>query len=159
MSRRIKYCWDTSVFVAWLKEESSAPLADMNLVVGDIDSGKAVLVVSVTTATEMLETKHTPEQWERFQKCLNRSNVILADITLAIAELASRIRADAQTQGRRLQTPDAQIIATAITYRVDALHSLDPHMLGLNGSPIVNGMRITQPLLLDGQQGLVGLVE
>ena len=47
MSDRPTYCWDTNVFLAWLSEESTAPLADIDLVRGEIDRGEANLLVSV----------------------------------------------------------------------------------------------------------------
>jgi len=151
----IRYCWDTSIFVAWLKEEHSAPLADIELIVEEIESRQAALIVSVTTCTEMLETKHTSDQWNAFNLFLNRSNVVLANITLPIAQLASAIRIKGAVENRKIKTPDAQILATAILYKADALHSLDPHHISLNGSAIVDGLRITPPLSLGGQHGLL----
>ncbi len=151
----ISYCWDTSVFLAWLKAEISAPLADIELVVGEIESRAASLIVSVTTCTEILETKHTPDQWNAFNLFLKRSNVILANTTLPIAQLASSIRSRGAAENRNIKTPDAQILATAILYKADALHSLDLHHISLNGSAVVDGLRITPPLPLGGQHGLL----
>jgi hypothetical protein len=36
------YCWDTSVFFAWLKEEQCHPLADIALVVDEITKDRAL---------------------------------------------------------------------------------------------------------------------
>lgn len=48
MSKPIKYCWDTCVFIAWMAQEQDKPLADIEVVVEEINSGKAVLIVPVT---------------------------------------------------------------------------------------------------------------
>ena len=47
MSNRPTYCWDANVFLAWLGEEATAPLADIDLVRGEIDKGEANLLVPV----------------------------------------------------------------------------------------------------------------
>ena len=146
MSNPTKYCWDTSVFLAWLNEETSAPLRDIDVVVGEIDSGKATLIVSVTTYSEILETKHTKEQLNKLDLFLKRSNVMIADVTVPIAQEASRIRSAAHSQKRNIKTPDATIMATAILYEADVLHSLDPHHLNLSGSDIVNRLKIIEPI-------------
>ncbi|MGD0898734.1 MAG: hypothetical protein ABR915_12930, partial [Thermoguttaceae bacterium] len=54
---RAKYCWDTSVFLAWMKAEEGAPLDDIELVAREIDGGNADLIVPVTIYTEILDTK------------------------------------------------------------------------------------------------------
>jgi predicted nucleic acid-binding protein len=155
MSNNPTYCWDTSVFIAWLKEEPDKPLADIEAVVSELDAKKAVLVVPVTVFTEMQPSKFTTEQWDRFQKTVRRSNVVVANTTPAIAQKGSPLRDRAEAEGRKIKTGDATIIATAIAYRVDALHTFDPRLINLNGSRIVEGLRITQPLPLSGQKGLL----
>lgn len=155
MSNNLTYCWDTSVFIAWLKEEPDKPLADIEAVVSELDSKKAVLVVPVTVFTEMQPSKFTAEQWGRFQKTVQRSNVVVANTTPAIAQKGSLLRDRAEAEGRKVKTGDATIIATAIAYQVDALHTFDPRLINLNGSRIVEGLRITQPLPLSGQKGLL----
>ena len=155
--RRPLYGWDTSVFVAWLNEEQSAPLGDIALVANEIDKDDAVLVVSVTVVSEVLECKMTDEQRTRFNKFFQRSNVILADVTLPIAQKAREIRDRGNAEGRKIKTPDAQIIATAIVFRCHVLHSLDNRgngALRLDGSTIVDGLKITPPRPLSGQRGI-----
>jgi hypothetical protein len=41
------YCWDASVFLAWIYDEAAAPLADIAQVVEEIDKNAAVMVVPV----------------------------------------------------------------------------------------------------------------
>jgi predicted nucleic acid-binding protein len=150
--QRTNYSWDSSVFIAWLKAEPEAPLADIELVVKEIEATNANLIVSTILYTEVLETKHTQQQLDRFRLFLKRSNIVVCDVTLAIAEKARQIR-DAGLSNdpqRKIRTIDAQIIATAILKRAHVLHSLDPHMLNLNASPVVDGLYITNPCELRG---------
>jgi predicted nucleic acid-binding protein len=155
MSSKPTYCWDTSVFIAWLKEEPNKPLADIEAVVSEIDGNKAVLVVPVTIFTEMQESKFTKDEWDRFQKTVRRSSVVVADTTPAIARRGSQLRDRVEATGRKLRAADATIIATAIVYRVSALHTFEPKHIALSGTAEVEGLQITQPLPLSGQRGLL----
>ena len=150
------YAWDTSVLVAWLCDEPGAPLDDIGLVVDEIDRDKdpAVLILAVTIFTEILETKHTPEEIDKLSKFLSRSNVLKVETTFKIAKKAGEIRDAALAQGRKIKTPDAQILATAILYDADVLHTLDDQLLNLSGSVIVDGLKITLPELLGGGKSL-----
>jgi predicted nucleic acid-binding protein len=155
MSTRISYAWDSTTVIAWLCDEATAPLADIGLVVNEIDGDHANLILSATIHAEVLETKHTPEKFQMFKRFSRRSNVINADMTVAIAQKAARIREACLKEGRKLRTPDATILATAILYKASVLHSLDTDLLNLNGNPIVEGLPITLPLPLSGQRGLL----
>ena len=126
-SKPIIYCWDSNVFLAWLGEEKSAPLANIELVIDEIDKLLAVLLVPVTAYSEVLEAKHTNKQMDKFRKFLERSNVIVADVTKAIAEKAGEIRSRGLTARpkRSIRTPDATFMATAIIYRADVFHTLE----------------------------------
>jgi len=149
-----KYSWDATVFLAWLVEEATAPLLDIDAVVGEIDEDKAVLIVSVTAYSEILEAKNDPDKMAKFREFLKRSNVVVADSTVAIAERAGQIRSKGLAQGRKIKTPDATYLAVAVHYKADVLHSLDDDMLNLNGSPIVDDLKITRPKPSSGQTSL-----
>jgi predicted nucleic acid-binding protein len=151
---KAKYAWDATVFIAWFGEDNNAPLADIGVVVSEIDSNSAVLVVSVVAYSEVLEAKSTNEQMAKFRAFLQRANVINADTTIAIAEKAGEIRSKALAAKRKIKTPDATYIATAIHYGVDALHTLDHGMLSLNGLELVNRLTICLPASLHGVQAL-----
>lgn len=154
-SHKPTYAWDTSVFLAWLTDEASAPLDDIALVVEEIDKGEANLVVSVEIYSEILEAKHDPEQIARLEQFLKRSNVSVIDKHVPIAKKAGEIRSKALAEGRRLKTPDATVIATAIMSGADVLHSLDDRAhLNLSESPIVDGLKITLPRPFSGQKSL-----
>jgi hypothetical protein len=148
---KASYSWDATVFIAWLCEEPSAPLGDIDQVVGEIDSAQANLIVSVTAYSEVLAAKHTDEQMNQFRRFLKRSNVLVADNTVQIAEKAGEIRGKGLAENRKIKTPDATYLATAILFQADVLHSLDLGMLSLSGSPIVDGLRISSPKPASGQ--------
>jgi predicted nucleic acid-binding protein len=154
-----KYCWDTSVFLAWLNREQSAPLADIDALVRDIEAGRANLIVSVNTYTEMLRAKHTQEQADAFDGFLRRKAIIRVDVSFPIAQKAEQIRSRALTlfkkgQKRTIGTADSQIIATAIVHGCEVLHSLEPQHQNLSGHAAVDGLQITAPRHISGQMAL-----
>ena len=151
-----KYCWDTTTALAWLGEEESAPLADIALVVQEIDANEAILIMPATVYSEILEAEFTPEQLATFEAFLKRSNVHSVDLTPEIARRAAAIRQRGREEKpkRKLKTPDAQILATAIAYGADALHSLDRDLLQLNGHGTAERMTILKPIPMSRQRGL-----
>jgi predicted nucleic acid-binding protein len=155
---QINYAWDTTVLIAWLSEEPTAPLDDIGLVADRIDAknpeDRDNLIISVTTFSEILECKYTEEQLEKLNQFLKRSNVLKVETTFKIAKKASEIRAAGEKEGRKIKTPDAQIVAAAITYRAHVLHTLDDKLLKLHGSTIVDGLPITLPKLFGGGKAL-----
>ena len=153
---KINYAWDSTVVIAWLCDEASAPLVDMELVVNQIDSNQANLIFSVTTFSEILASKYTKEQIEELEKFLKHSNVVRVDTTFPVAQKAAQIRDAGLGEGRKIKTPDATILAVSILFKANVLHSLDKDMLNLNGSPIVDGLRITKPGPFADQPGLFG---
>ena len=160
MSKIINYAWDTSVFIAWLGAEATAPLGDIGLVVDEIDKedekDRANLIMAVTTFAEILACKYTSEQLDKLNRFLMRSNVVKVDTTFPIATKASQIRNSGLLEGRKIKTPDATIVATAVVMRVDVLHSLDDGILALDGRAYVDGLRITPPRPFSGQRALPG---
>jgi predicted nucleic acid-binding protein len=151
---KVNYAWDSGVLIAWLGEEDTAPLADIDLVVGEIDSGRANLILSVVTYSEILESKYNKEQLNKLDSFLQRSNVITVDTTRPIAQKAAQIRDAGLSEKRKIRTPDATIIATAILHKAHVLHTLDDGILNLNGTRIVDGLAITRPFLKSGERGL-----
>jgi predicted nucleic acid-binding protein len=147
---KINYAWDSTVAIAWLRDEEGAPLADIAEVVREIDDGKANLIFSVTTFTEILASKFSENQRNQLEKLLLRSNVLKADTTFRIAQAAATIRDAGLKEKRKIRTPDATILAVAVLFKVNALHTLDSDMLTLNGSSIASGLRITKPYPFSG---------
>ena len=159
MNNKPRYCWDTSVFLAWLNAEPTAPLADIERLVDDVHANRAIPITSVVTYTEMLRARHTAKQIKAFDDFLKRSNVVRVEVSFAIAQKAEEIRSKAITlfkkgQQRTIKTPDAQIIATAILQKANVLHSLEPQHCNLSGHSVVDGLLITLPRDLSGQKTL-----
>ncbi len=153
---KINYAWDSCTVIAWFCEEPGAPLDDMALVVGEIDAERANLVISVVTYSEILESKYTESQRQKFELFLKRSNVVTVDTTIPVARKAAKIRDAALRESRKIKTPDATILAASVMLGVDVLHTLDDQLLALSGSPVVDGLQITKPCLISGQRALLG---
>lgn len=151
---KINYAWDSGVFIAWLTEESTAPLGDIDLVVREIDSGRANLILSVTTYAEILASKYDEKQLQLLDGFLQRSNVVKVDTTVQVAQKAARIRDAGLQDGRKIKTPDATVVAAAILHKANVLHTLDAGLLNLNGTNIVDGLAITMPCLKSGDRSL-----
>ena len=147
-STKAIYCWDTDVTLAWFKAEQDKPLADMESVVNDIAGNKATLLLSVITYAEILDTARSGNAAQLFRAFCKRSSVFLAGVNLRIAEKAAEIRERGEKVGRKIKTPDAFIMATAIVHAATVLHSFD--MVNLNGSPIVENLWICGPVKLQG---------
>src|SRR5438128_878983 len=114
MTKAPVYAWDATVLLAWLEEDESAPLGGIDSVVEEIDKKSAILIVSVVAHTEVLRAKHSDEQMKKFRGFLQRSNVLVVNVDLRIAEKAEAIRSKGLAENRKIKTPDAQHIASAI---------------------------------------------
>jgi predicted nucleic acid-binding protein len=157
-NKKPKYCWDTNTLLAWLTEEEGAPLAEISLVVKEIDDNEATLVIPVPVFSEVFQSRLSTGQKYTLDRFRQRSNVVLMDLTLPISTEAAEIRerGHAEKPKRKLKTLDAQIAATAIAAGVDELHALDRDLLNLDGHPTVKGLRIKSPGVSSGQKGLFG---
>jgi predicted nucleic acid-binding protein len=151
------YCWDSTVLLAWLQEEATAPLGDIELVVKEIDSKEATLIIPATVYTEILEARLKPGERDKLDAFLKRSNVIAADLTVPIARRAAdmRNRGLEEQPKRRIKTPDAHMAATALSLAADVLHTLDSDLLQLHNHPTAENLNICQPRPLFGQKGLI----
>ena len=116
------------------------------------------LLVPVMAYSEVLDAKHSSEQMAVFWKFLAKSNVVVADTTQTIAEKAGEIRSRGllATPQLSIKTPDATFLATAIVYKATVFHTTETTKLpGLNGSPIVAGLRISAPCPWDGTRSIL----
>ena len=129
---RLLIYWDTSIFLAWAKEEKREPgeMDGVKECVRGVDSGDIILVTSHLTKTEILESKMTIEAQEKLSRLLKRRNVRSVALDGRVGDLSSEIRDYyqilKQTDGRpSLSTPDAIHLATAILYQADEFHTFD----------------------------------
>ncbi len=150
----ISYCWDTSVFLAWLKNETCHPLADIALVVEEIEKGAAFLLIPATTYEELNYARMTAKQKQMFDDFTQRSNVIIVDLSPPIARKAAEIIKLSAKAGLVTKPRDARIAATAVVMNATVLHSVDPDLTRLDKSKIIDGKRATKPFPLGGQKGI-----
>jgi len=151
MNKRPIYAWDATVILAWLEEDKNAPLGGIDSVVQEVDDGTATLVVSVVAHTEVLKARHTQQQMKIFHEFLERSNVVVGNVDLRVSEKAEEIRSKGMADGRKIKTPDAQHLATAIIFGADEFHTLDEKLIKLSGTPIVDNLTICKPISRSGQ--------
>jgi predicted nucleic acid-binding protein len=139
------YCWDSSVWFAWIKKEECHPIGDMELVAREIEAETADFLVPATVYEELQLTKCTPEQLAVIEAFLKRPNVFQATQTPAVGRKAA---------GIVTKINDARIAASALVFGATVLHSVDGDLLRLNESPIVDGLKIQTPQSLSGQRAL-----
>jgi predicted nucleic acid-binding protein len=148
------------VFLAWLGDESGKPIDDIGCWLRDLANERFTLVVSAVVCAEVLDTAGSSTAGTEFREHAKRGNIIRADATWQIAEMAAiyreRVR-EALSRGEvatGIKAPDALILATANKYRAHVLHTFDPPLLALSGSPLVDGLKIEPPLYPEDAQTL-----
>lgn len=146
MSRDTIYYWDANIFIAWLTGESRSPdeIEGIQSQVRKIDACEAHLVTSVLTLVEVLETGVTLDKRNQLKSLFQRENCHLVDVTKEVAEIARDIRVSQSSQGRKIKTPDAIHLATAIFFSCPVFYTFDQ---GLPSSIEVCGkkLRIEKP--------------
>jgi predicted nucleic acid-binding protein len=154
-----KIYWDTSVLIAWLKDERHWPsdvLTGIQDAVYEVENYNAILFTSSITRTEFFTGQLTDEQKTKYTLLMRRSNVQEVDPHLKITTRASQIREhySQQKPSIKIKTPDAIHLATAINYRADEFQTLDgledggakkTKLLALSGDVGVSGLKITAP--------------
>ncbi len=142
-----QYYWDTTIFLAWMKNETrpAGEMEGLAEIAAMIDRRGAVLITSVVTKTEVLQSSLDDRARALFDALFKRSNIVLCDITEAISDMASEIRDRCQNDGRKIKTPDAQHLATAIAYKVDEMHTFDEKLLKLDGNLTGHNLAIRKP--------------
>jgi predicted nucleic acid-binding protein len=155
-----RIAWDSCVFLAWFQDEKDKPLGEIREILQDISDEKIVLIVSAIVAAEVLDRAGESKAGTQFRGYVRRPNIVRANLDFRAAERAAKIRERAveAIKSKKLllgvKAPDAIVVATALLHRVDVLHTFDKVLLELDGSPIVEGLRITKPTSLSGQRPL-----
>lgn len=156
MAATLKYCWDATVFLALLTREERTPdeLAGLAEVMEIVDQGRARIVTSALIHSEAIGRPENPHVVEALAGLFQRPNFVHMDLNPELSRMAGRIREQVIEDGMKLTTEDASYIATAIAYRVDALHTFDHHQLRLSDHRATGGLVICKPR---GSQTLLGL--
>ena len=148
--------WDSSVFRAWLKDESrpKGEMDGIHEVVGLVEARKVRLMTSVVARTEVFEANLSVEAKEMYAKLLQRRNVQTVDNDLRVSQQARELREfyAARKNGLPgLTTPDAIHLATAIHYGADEFHTFDDgkkggrSLLSLDGDVAGHDLRVIKP--------------
>lgn len=147
-ARKPVFYWDSPIFISWLQDEKRKPgeMEGVYELAEKFEKKEIILVTSVTTFTEVLETRITAEAAKIFENFFKRRNAILMNIDARIATLARSIRGYYDQRGKKLSTPDSQHLASAIHYRVDEMHTFDEDdLLPLNGNVADHRLIICKP--------------
>lgn len=119
-----KYYWDSSAFLAWLQaERGRVELADS--IVSEVQQGKAIIITSVMASTEIFEGNFTQQQERQFKLLMGRRDVTQVNVDHNVSDLARQIREHYKKKGKKLSTPDATHLATAIIHKADEFHTFD----------------------------------
>ena len=149
------YYWDANIFLAWLKNERRKPgeMEGLAEVIAVIDRQEAIVMTSVMTRTEVLESSLPPHAQNLFGRIFDRPNVVSVDVTAPISNLAHQIRDFYRQNGRSLKAPDSIHLATAINCKADEFHTFDEDdLIPLNGNVAGHRLIICKP---KGMQGVL----
>lgn len=126
--------------------------------VRDIDEGRAVLMTSVMTKTEVFHKLKTQWAKDEYTRFCQRANVAIIAQDERIADKSSNIREHYTAKGITLGASDCVHLATAILYKADTLYTLDgsgehpkPNdLLPLNGNVAGESLKIEKPHATQG---------
>ena len=123
MPGKKKIYWDSSAFIAWIKNEKHNPgeLEGLEATAKAVAENKVALFTSELTRTEVLEGRMNEVERERFRKLFFRKNVVSVDITGRVMDLSRTIR----EWNNAISTQDSIHLATAILYGADEFHTTD----------------------------------
>ncbi len=131
------YCWDTSIFIAWLKNEQR-PNGEMDGVFEAaemIQSNKAILIASAILTTELVPCRLPPSSLEIIDRLFKRRNIQMKSIDIRVLKLSQNIR----DWNPKITSEDAIHLSTAILYSAEQFHTFDDgkkggiSLLSLNG--------------------------
>lgn len=128
--------WDCCVLLSWIKGEVRPDDVQARLqeVAQAVAEGRTRLITSVLTHVEILQSKLSAEARGKYEEAFQRRGVHALSVDIKIAALASKIR-DYYNDKKKLKTPDAIHVATAILYGADELQTFDhSDLLRLDGN-------------------------
>lgn len=152
------YYWDSCLFIAWMKDEKRPPgdMEGLAEVVAMVDAQDCLIVTSVNTRGEVLDSTLTSAAREQFKNLLCHPSFTFADVSLPISELASQIRDfynAKKPQSIKVKLPDATHLATAIAYKdIDEFHTFDEDdLIRFNGNVAGFKLKICKPSTVQKQ--------
>jgi|SRR3954468_10874151 predicted nucleic acid-binding protein len=143
--------WDSCIYITWLMDDKTygeATLAAISERLRENAAGKNMVITSTITLIEVLACKIPQDAERQFRQSFRGGDQIAYDVDAAIALKARELRAHyLTTSGRKLATPDAIHLATAIVYNADYLYTFDDKLLKLTKDSAVVGMEICHPFV------------
>jgi len=146
--KKIKYYWDSCIFVAWITDEKRPPgeMEGLSEIIEEMEKGEAVIVTSVMTANEVFEYNLTSEQKQRLESTLKNPDIALVNVNLRISEKGRELREFYHQQKHALKLPDSIHLATALLFEVNKLHTFDDKLLRYDGNVMGKNLKICKPM-------------
>lgn len=127
-----KYYLDSSVLIAWLTDEKR-PEGEMEGVYDcfeRIENGKAIGVISSATWSEIVLDDQPPDKARQFRLLVSGRRIQEVAIDTRVGTMSGQLRQhyaekDKEDGGGKLTTADAQHLAAAIHYQLDAFYTFD----------------------------------
>jgi predicted nucleic acid-binding protein len=156
------YYWDTCLFLAWLKNESTRKPGEMDAVADVLEKFKRReldLMTSALTITEISVAKVSVGTYTLLDDVMQRSNFSKISVDIRVAKLARDIRdyyllRPTEHGGKTLGVPDSIHVASAILYRATEMHTFDEKdnnklnslgLIPLSGDAGVRNLTICKP--------------
>lgn len=160
MAGNSRYYWDSCLFLAWLKNETTREAGEMDGVrdvVEKVKRREADLITSALAYAEIYAADLPVGVPNLFRDLMRRRNVSTIAVDVPIATFASELRKHytmraAEFNGKTISVPDAIHLATAILYKAEEFHTFDSGkkgkslgLLQLDGNVAGHGLRICKP--------------
>jgi hypothetical protein len=170
--------WDSCIFFAWIKDEllPESVKKGIEQTIEKAYKGEAVIATSVVALTEVLQSKMTADQKEKFKEIFHHPHLQMVDVDRRIAAKAAVVREHYDTRtydkngnklgGSFMSLGDSLHVATAIHISVREMHTLDGagkhtkrlDLLKLNGNVAGIKLVIVQPYYVPPPEHLHGPV-
>jgi predicted nucleic acid-binding protein len=142
---------DSSVIIAWLQNEIRAnqEMEGVEYCINRINNNEIKAITSVNTLTEILPGTFPVGSYDLFMRTVaRRRNFEFIGTDIRISTLAQDIRNYYHALNKKMKTPDANHLATAIHNNVDVFYTFDrDDLLPLSGNVAGHNLIICKPPL------------
>ena len=154
MKGKEKIYWDACIFLAWLQDEPGDPgvMEGIEEAVRQVQNNEAILITSIMTQTEVLESKMPKEAQLKFENLFKRRNVLWINHDTRVGKLSHDIRDHYDQQSIKISSADSVHLASAILYEASVFYTLDGsgkkkrgYLLPLDGNVAGHKLAIKKP--------------